>query len=225
MEFLDIAGYICSILPYLLEGTLTTLRLFALTLVIALPLGLIISMGSISKSIFLRGISSTYVWIFRGTPLLLQLFFVYYGLPYIQIPLLCPDGIVLDRFPAAVVTFVLNYAAYFAEIYRAGIQSIDRGQHEAAKVLGYTYGQKMTKIIIPQTLRRILPPITNETITLIKDTALVASISVAELLKAAKDVVNRDVNVMAFAVAAAIYLLLTLVLTKLLVSLERKFIY
>lgn len=216
-NILSLLNYIAVILPYLLNSFKVTLQLFALTLALSLPLGLIISLGRISKFWFFRAPSGAFVWLLRGTPLLLQLFFVYYGLPAF--------GIVLDRFPSAVIAFVLNYAAYFAEIYRSGIQSIDTGQYEAAKALGYTYSKTMTKIIIPQTIKRILPPITNEAITLVKDTALVASIAVPELLKAAKDTVNRDVNTTAFIVAAVIYLLFTLILTKLLRMLENKYSY
>lgn len=146
---------------------------------------------------------------------MLQLFFIYFGLPAF--------GIKLDRETAAIVTFVLNYAAYFAEIYRAGIQSIDKGQHEAAKTLGFTSWQTLRIIIIPQTIKRIIPPISNEAITLVKDTALVTAIGVAELLKAAKDAVNRDVNITAYFLAAVIYLALTFVLTMLSQKLEQRY--
>ncbi|MDO5601537.1 MAG: amino acid ABC transporter permease [Oscillospiraceae bacterium] len=209
------ASYIGVLMPTLLQGTLQTLALFALTLVLALPLGLPFALGSNSKFLPLRWLSRTYVWVFRGTPLMLQLFFFYYGLGIM--------GIDLGQFPAAVLTFVLNYAAYFAEIYRAGIQSIDRGQHEAAKTLGFTPWKTMRYIIIPQAVARIIPPVCNETITLVKDTALVNVIGVAELLKAAKSAVNRDVNPTAYLLAAAIYLLLTFALTMLSQKLEKRF--
>lgn len=212
MQILD---YVWLIMPSMLKGLAVTLEIFGLTLAISLPLGLIVALFGISKVWILKWFANLYIWVLRGTPLMLQLFFVYYGLPSF--------GIVLDRFPAAVVAFVLNYAAYFAEIYRGGIQSIDRGQYEAAKALGFTAGQTMRKIIIPQTVRRIIPPISNETITLVKDTALVTAIGVAELLKSAKDAVNRDVDTTAFFVAAIVYLLLTLLLTLVYKSLEKKF--
>ena len=137
----------------------------------------------------------------------------------------CALHIVLDRFPAAIVAFTLNYAAYFAEIYRSGIESIDHGQYEAAKALGYTNSKTMTKIVIPQTIKRILPPITNEAITLVKDSALVFVIGVPELIKAASETVNRDVNITAYGIAAAIYLCLTLILIKILRMLEHKSSY
>lgn len=199
-------SYIATIMPSLLRGLTTTLQLFVMTLVFALPLGLVFTLGSISRFAPLRGLSRLYILVFRGTPLMLQLFFIYYGLPFM--------GVTLDQFPSAVLTFVLNYAAYFAEIYRAGIQSIDAGQHEAAKTLGFTPGQTMRIVIIPQAVSRIIPPVCNETITLVKDTALVTAIGVGEMLKAAKGAVNRDMNITAYIIVALIYLLLTLVLTK-----------
>ena len=208
-------AYIASLLPALMQGLGQTLKLFALTLVFSLPLGLVFTLGSISRVPPLRWLARGYIWVFRGTPLMLQLFFIYYGLPFI--------GLTFDRFPAAVLTFVLNYAAYFAEIFRAGIQSIDRGQHEAAKTLGFTPWQTMRFIIIPQTISRVIPPVCNETITLVKDTALVTAIGVGELLKAAQGAVNRDVNVTAYALAALIYLLFTFVLTVVYERLEKRF--
>lgn len=215
--FLDWLIYCGTLLPFLLEGLKITLKLFFATIILSLPLGLIIALLNISKFAPFKIFASTYVWIMRGTPLLLQLFFVFYGLPYLPY-----IGITLDRFPAAVFTFVLNYGAYFSEIIRAGILSIDDGQYEAAKAAGMTNFKTMQRIIIPQTIRRIIPPIANETITLIKDTALVTSIGVMELLQAAKSSVNRDVNTTAFFLAAIMYLILTLVLTYIFKSIEKK---
>ena len=129
----------------------------------------------------------------------------------------------LDSFPTAVITFVLNYAAYFAEIYRGGIASVGRGQFEAAQSLGLSPARTMMGIILPQTFKTVLPPISNETITLVKDTALVSVISVGELLKAANDAVNRDVNATAYAIAAIIYLLFTFLLTLLSRKLEKRY--
>ncbi len=208
-------SYSERILPALLRGGKVTLLVFALTLVLALPLGLIIGLMRISKWSPIRWFSSAYIWVLRGTPLLLQLYFVYYGLPNM--------GITFDGVTSAVVAFTLNYAAYFAEIYRGGIESIDRGQYEAAKALGFTGGQTMWKIIIPQTLSRIIPPITNETITLVKDTALITAISVSELLRAAKGAVNRDLDTTAFLLAALLYLFFTLILTIIFKFTEKRF--
>jgi polar amino acid transport system permease protein len=226
--FLDWLYYCGTLLPFLLEGLKITLKLFFATIILSLPLGLIIALLNISKFPPFKLFASTYVWIMRGTPLLLQLFFVFYGLPFLRLPFLhyigIPDaiGITLDRFPAAVFTFVLNYGAYFSEIIRAGILSIDDGQYEAAKAAGMTNFKTMQRIIIPQTIRRIIPPIANETITLIKDTALVTSIGVMELLQAAKSSVNRDVNTTAFFLAAVMYLVLTLILTYIFKSIEKQ---
>lgn len=198
--------YIFRILPALLNGTIETLKIFFFTLLIALPFALPISLGAISRFKPLRFLSKLYIWVFRGTPLMLQIFFFFYCLP-----LFTPFK--LDRLSTAIFTFVLNYAAYFAEIYRGGIQSIDRGQREAAKSLAFSRWQTMRLVIIPQAVRRVIPPISNEVITLIKDTALVYVIGVPELMKAAKDANNRDVDPTAYFLAALIYLSLTFVLT------------
>ena len=170
--------YILSLLPTMLGGTVVTLKLFAFTLVMALPIGVVFAIARLSSLRFLNYLMQFYIWVFRGTPLLLQLLFIYYGLGIV--------GIKIDRFTAAVLSFVLNYSAYLAEIYRAGIQSIDRGQFEAADVLGLTRFQTMTRIILPQMFKRVLPPISNEVINLIKDTALVYAIGMSELLRVAK---------------------------------------
>ena len=210
--------YIQAILPALLKGTWQTLQVFFLTLVLSLPLGLPFALGSISRFFLVRFLSKAYIWVFRGTPLMLQLFFVYYGLAIMFGP-----AIRMENTVAAVLTFTMNYAAYFAEIYRAGVQSIDHGQHEAAKTLGFSRWQTMRIIIIPQTIARVIPPVSNEVITLIKDTALVTAIGVGELLKAAKDANNRDVNPTAFFIAAVIYLALTFLLTLLSQWCEKRF--
>lgn len=216
------ADYISVLMPALINGLVQTLSLFFLTIILSLPLGIPIALGSISRIWPIQMLCKGYVWLFRGTPLMLQLFFFYYGMGIMA----NNSGILflrLDRFPAAILTFTLNYSAYFAEIYRAGIQSIDRGQYEAAKTLGFTRGQTMFKIIIPQTIRRIIPPISNETITLVKDTALVNVIAVPELLKVAKDAANRDTNTAAYLLAAIIYLIFTFLLTMIYRKLERHF--
>ncbi len=214
--------YISALMPALFGGLLETLKLFAFTLLLSLPLGLPIALGSISRIWPLKGLCKLYVWLFRGTPLMLQLFFFYYGLGILA----QSTGLLflrLDRFPAVLLAFTLNYAAYFAEIYRAGIESIDRGQYEAAKSLGFPRTMTMFTIIIPQTFRRIIPPVSNETITLVKDTALANVIAVSELLKAAKDAANRDTNTTAYLLAALIYLAITFVLTIASQRLEKRF--
>ena len=160
----------------LLEGLVTTLELFVLTLVFALPLGLIISFGSMSRFAPLRGFVKTVVWIIRGTPLMLQILVIFYG------PGLLFGLPLLPRFTAALASFVINYACYFSEIYRGGIQAVPRGQYEAGQVLGMTRSQIFFKITLLQVVKRIVPPMSNEFITLVKDTALVRIISVYEIL-------------------------------------------
>lgn len=204
----------------MLEGTKLTLLLFGVTLLFSLPLGLVFSFVRISRHAVPRRIMGGYVWLMRGTPLLLQLFFVYYGLPFLP----GMEGlVVLDRFPAAALTFVLNYAAYFAKIFRGGIASVDRGQYEAARVLGFSKFKTATKIVIPQMFKVVLPAVSNESITLVKDTALVTALGLGELLHFAKVAVNRDSNVAAFAVAAVFYLVMTAVLTWIFQKFEKRY--
>ncbi len=202
------------------EGLKYTLGLFFTTIVLSLPLGMMLTFARRSKNALLRGLTGGYVWLMRGTPLLLQLFFFYYGLAFIPV---LKDFLIMDRFTAAIVAFALNYAAYFCEIFRGGLLSIDKGQYEAAKVLGFSKWQTLIKIIFPQMLRVSLPAVSNECITLVKDTALVTAIGVTEVLYYAKAAVNRDVNASAYLVAALFYLVMNFFLTKLFEYLERKY--
>jgi polar amino acid transport system permease protein len=153
----------------------------------------------------------------RGTPLLLQIIFVFFGLPIV--------GITFDRFPAAILAFVLNYAAYFGEIFRGGIESIDKGQYDAAKVLGFTPAKTFTRIILPQMIKIVLPSVANEVITLIKDTSLVYVVGLGELLRAGKIASNRDVSLVPLVVVGVFYLVLTAVLTAIFQKLEEKYSY
>lgn len=210
--------YVLKIIGPMLDGTVITLQMFFVTLLLSLPLGLLLALARISRYRVLRQAVGVYIWLFRGTPLMLQLLFVYFALPVIPYV-----GIRLDDFPAAVAAFALNYAAYFAEIFRAGIQSIDRGQYEGAKVLGFNYVQTMRRIILPQVIRRVLPPVSNETITLVKDTSLIYVLAMNDLLRTARSIVQRDFSVMPFLVAAAFYLLMTLVLTWIFQKLEQRY--
>ncbi len=203
-------------LPFMLEGSVTTVQVFIFTLVISLPLGLPIALGSNSRFKPLSLLCKIYVWIFRGTPLMLQLWFFYFFFPF-------NFGITLDALSTAILTYVLNYAAYFAEIYRGGINSIDRGQYEAAHALGLSKGQTMKDIILPQTMKAIMPPVVNEAITLVKDTALVSSIAVIDLMKATNSAVNRMTSLTPFFYAAVIYLIMTFVLTIIAGRLEKHF--
>ncbi len=204
----------------LTDGVKYTLALFAVTIVGALPLGLVLTFMRIGKNAVFRGITGFYVYIMRGTPLLLQLYFFYYGLPFIPG---MKNVIVLDRLTAAMLAFALNYAAYFCEIFRGGIISVDKGQYEAARVLGFSKAQTLFKIVLPQMLRVSLPAIANESITLVKDTALVTVIGVTEILYFAKATVNRQAVFTAYPVAAVFYLVMTFVITRLFDYLERKY--
>ena len=210
--------YVLQILPHLIEGTGVTLQVFAITLVLSMPLGLVLALLRISRFGVVSGAVNGYIWLMRGTPLMLQMLFIYFALPFVPV-----IGIKLPDFPAAIVAFVLNYAAYFAEIFRAGIQSIGRGQYEAARVLGMTYPQTMRRIVLPQVIKRILPPISNETITLVKDTSLIYVLAMNDLLRAARGIVQRDFTTTPFVVAAAFYLVMTLVLTLAFQRLEKKY--
>ena len=158
----------------MLEGTQVTLQIFFITLIASLPLGLLAALGRISEIKPLSRFMEFYIWLMRGTPLMLQLLFVYFALPMV--------GIMLPDIAAALLAFTLNYAAYFAEIFRAGIQSISRGQYEAAKTLGLTHTQTMQRIVIPQMIRHVLPPVSNETINLVKDTSLIYILAMNDLL-------------------------------------------
>lgn len=178
---------------------------------------------SIFKSFLLDMVSlitNGFITLMRGTPLLLQIFFVYYGLPYVPF---IGNHLVLDRFTAGAVAFALNYAAYYAEIFRGGLLAVDKGQYEAAKVLGLTNLQTKFKIVLPQMFRIALPSVSNETIILLKDTALVTAIGLTDLLKVTKDIVNRTTDIGAFAVAAVFYLVVSYILTLIFNALEKKF--
>ncbi|MBP1556713.1 MAG: amino acid ABC transporter permease [Oscillospiraceae bacterium] len=204
----------------LTDGVKYTATLFVVTMIGSLPLGLLLTFMRTGKSRILRGITGFYVYIMRGTPLLLQLYFFYYGLPFIPG---MRNVLVLDRFAAAMLAFVLNYAAYFCEIFRGGMISVDKGQYEAARVLGFSKGQTLGKIVLPQMLRVSLPSIANESITLVKDTALVTAIGVTEILYFAKATVNRQAVFTAYPVAAVFYLVMTFAITKLFDYLERRY--
>ena len=189
----------------MLQGSEVTLEIFCVTLVLALPLGILAALGRLSKLRVLSRFMEFYIWLMRGTPLMLQLLFVYFALPMV--------GILLPDIAAALLAFTLNYAAYFAEIFRAGIQSVPRGQYEAAKTLGMTYGQTMRRIILPQVIRIVLPPISNETINLVKDTSLIYILAMNDLLRVARTIVQREFDMTPFLIAGIFYLAMTFVLT------------
>ena len=185
-------------LVQMLEGTVVSLEIFALTLLFALPLGLAVAFGRMSRNRWLSGAVNVYMLVMRGTPLILQLIFIYFA-PYYLF------GLSYDRFTAAVVAFVINYAAYFAEIYRGGIEAIPAGQHEAGKVLGFTRPQVFFRIVLPQMIKRVLPAMGNEVITLVKDTALAQTIGVAELFRVAQTASSRQFSTVPIFVAGVFY--------------------
>ena len=209
--------YLLHIVPAVAVGLQVTLKIFIITIVLSLPLGVVMAIARISKIKPLSKFMGAYIYIMRGTPLMLQILFIYYGLPFII------DGLKLADFPAAIIAFVFNYAAYFAEIFRGGIQSIDKGQYEGAKVLGMTYVQTMRRIILPQVVKRVLPPVANETINLLKDTSLVYILAMNDILRITRSIVQRDFDTTAFIVAAVFYLFVTFILTKVFSYLEKRF--
>ena len=200
-------------------GLEVTLKVFAVCIIFSIPLGIIVALCRLSKNIIIRKIAEFYIWVLRGTPLLLQIMFIFFGLPVMGISL----G--NNRLMSAYIPFVLNYAAYFGEIFRSGIQSIEKGQREAASVLGFTPFQINMKIVLPQVFKRTLPSVGNEIITLVKDTSLVYIIGVNDILKLSKGIANRDVTLLPFVVAAIMYLVMTFVITKILEKVEKKVIY
>ena len=209
--------YLIEVMPQLLVGALTTLKLFLFTLIGSLPLGIILALGLSLHFKPLRYFLQTYVWIMRGTPLLLQLIFVFYGLPTI--------GIVFDRFEAALIAFILNYAAYFAEIYRSGIAAIPVGQYEAAQLLGYNKSQTFFKIVLPQVVKIVLPSVTNEVITLVKDTSLVYSVSYIEMFALAKQIAAAQTTVIPFVIAGVFYYIFNFVVAWVMEWFEKKLNY
>ena len=207
-----------SLLPVLLEGTVVSLKVFFLTLLFSLPLGLPIAAARMSKNVFLQWPAKIFILIVRGTPLILQLIFVYFAPFYLF-------GFSYDRFTAAIVAMSLNYAAYFAEIYRGGISSIPQGQYEACKVLGFTKSQTFFKIILPQVIKRILPATGNEVITLVKDTALVQVIGVAELFRVAQNAASREFSTMPIFIAGVFYFVMNWIVSEVFIFSEKKLDY
>lgn len=207
--------YILNAAAFILEGSKNTLSLYAITIVLSIPLGILCAIGKISRFSILRSVIGFYTWLFRGTPLMLQLFFSYYGLGV--------WGLHFTAFQAAIITFALNYGAYFTEIFRGGIQSIDKGQYEAAHCLGMTKKQAMGRIIIPQAIKRVLPPLSNEAITLVKDTALVAAIALSDVTRNAQQIVSRDFTTIPLVLAALFYLLFTTIVVWIFRKIERKY--
>lgn len=213
---MDVLGYMLQIVPAIAGGFQVTLSLFFIVIILSVPGGLLLALLRLSTNRVVTTIVDAYVYVMRGTPLMLQILLIYYGLPFMI------DGFELTDMTAAVLSFVLNYIAYLCEIFRSGIQSIPKGQYEGAKVLGFTYVQTMYKIILPQVIKRVLPPLANETITLLKDTSLVYVLAMNDILRITRSIVQRDFDITAFIVAGVFYLAMTFVLTKLYQYLERR---
>ena len=212
-----------KLLVQLFEGAQTTLGVFFWTLLFSLPLGLLVALLRMSKNRIVSGITSFYILIMRGTPLMLQVITVHFILPGLLKELI--PGFKIDRYISVLFAFALNYAAYFAEIYRGGIQSIPQGQYEAGKVLGFTRAQTFMRIILPQALKRVVQPVSNEVITLVKDTSLAQVVALAELFRAAQSASSRTASVEPLFVAGAFYLLMNWVVTVFFQWLEKKLDY
>ena len=203
------------------EGLLVSLGIFAITLLFSLPLGLLVAFGRMHKNPLISGIIKIYISFMRGTPLMLQLFMVYYG-PYYLFKISLHPGY---RMTAVYIGFILNYAAYFAEIYRSGIQSMDRGQYEAAEILGYSKSQCFFRIILPQVWKKILPSITNEVISLVKDTSLAFSISVMEMFTQAKALSSSQSSMFPLIMAGVLYYIFNFVVAFIMEQMEKKMAY
>lgn len=202
----------------LCNGMLVSIEIFFLTLLLSLPLGMLVALGGMARNRIISSIIRLYILIMRGTPLILQLVFVLYA-PYYLF------GLNLDRFPAAIIAFALNYAAYFSEIYRGGIESIHTGQYEAANVLGFTKIQVFFRIILPQVVKRILPPISNEVITLVKDTALVQVVGISELFRVAQNESSRIFSTEPLFIAGIFYFVMNWAVTRMFRIFEKKLSY
>ena len=210
--------YIFRILPNMFSGLGVSAQIFIFTIVLSLPLGMLLAIVRISKVSLFRQAAGAYIYLMRGTPLMLQIMFIYYGLPLLF-------DLQISDFPAAILAFVANYAAYFAEIYRSGIQSIPVGQREAAKVLGYSRVQTFWKIIFPQMVKRVLPPVTNEVITLVKDTSLAFVLAYAEMFTIAKQIAAAQTTIVPLFVAGLFYYIFNLIVAVGMEYLEKRLSY
>ena len=203
------------------EGFLVTVQIFVLTLLFSLPLGMLVAFGRMSRCKIIKLIAKLYISVMRGTPLMLQIIVVYFA-PYYMFRMKMGPGY---RFTAVIIAFVINYAAYFAEIYRSGIESMPNGQYEAAQVLGYNKAQTFIRIILPQVIKRVLPSITNETITLVKDTSLAFTISIAEMFTVAKQIGAAQTSVMPLLAAGIFYYVFNLIVATVMEYIEKRLSY
>ena len=215
--------YILRILPNMFAGLGVSAQIFLITIVLSLPIGILLALVRISKVAVFRKLAEVYIYVMRGTPLMLQVMVVYYG-PSLLLGMTLPRN---WRFAAVIVAFVINYAAYFAEIYRGGIESISAGQYEAAQVLGYRRGQTFFRIILPQMVKRVLPSVTNEVITLVKDTSLASVIGTVEMFTRAKQiaVAPNSPGMLAFAAAAVFYFVFNSLVAFAMERIEKAFAY
>lgn len=208
------------LVPMTIEGLKVTLGVFAVTLVFSIPLAVLVALLRRSSNRAISTVTGGYIYVMRGTPLLLQLMFIFFGFHFVPV-----IGYAFSRFQAIYIAFILNYTAYFAEIFRGGINAIDIGQYEAAKVLGMSKSFAFMKIILPQVIKNVLPAVGNEVITLVKDTSLVYILGASDILKAAKSVSNTYSTFTPYIIVALVYLAIIAVLTKLLASVEKRYNY
>ena len=205
-------------MPVLIEATGVTMKLTVTSVLTAIVIGIFLALARINKNPLVNKPAAAYIFFFRGSPLLIQLYFVYFGLP-----LIAPQLNISSAFLAAYITFSLNIAAYLAEIFRAAIQSIDKGQMEAGRSLGLSYGQCMSLVIIPQSYRRMIPPVCNEFLMVIKDTSLVSIIALTDLTFQTKMIASNKASALVYIPSLAIYLILTAIFTVIFNRLEKKF--
>ncbi len=216
-----------AIMLQLLEGVIVTLEIFGFTLIFSIPLGLLVAKGRMSKNIIVSSLFRFYISVLRGTPLMLQLLLVYFG-PYYLFKIKIGDialGPFEYRFIATIIGFSLNYAAYFAEIFRGGIQSISKGQYEAAQVLGFSKSQTFFRIILPQVVKTVLPSVSNEVITLVKDTSLAQVLMVTEMFTEAKELASANVSVIPYVAAGLFYYVMNLVIEMIMTRIEKSMSY
>lgn len=210
-----------TMLMQLMQGLVTTLAIFVLTLIFSQPLGLLVAFGRMSKNKVVCGLVKIYISIMRGTPLMLQLIVVYFA-PYYVFGMKISQSY---RFIAVIIAFSINYAAYFAEIYRSGIESMPAGQYEAAEILGYSKAQTFMRIIFPQVIKRVLPPVTNEIITLVKDTSLASVLALVEMFAMARQIAAAEANIVPLMVAGLFYYIFNFVVAQVMEFVEKKFSY
>jgi len=215
MGRLGFFDYITANLPYILQGLKTTLGVFFSVLALAFAMAIVFAILKVFGPKWVKALLKFYVWVFRGTPIVLQLFIVYYGFPNL--------GLVLDKWVVVITVFCLSAAAYETEIIRGGIISIDKGQFEACRALGLTFGQTLRRVVVPQAIRRVLPPTCSEVIILFKDTSLLAGVAIFDMMRRARDLVITDMRIEPFVVVLVLYLLFSSIMVLVFSRLEKRF--